>query len=307
MTPLISICIPTYERPEYLKRLLDSIAQQTFKDFEVIITDDSSSDAVEELLFGSKYKFALSYQRNNRPMGTPQNWMEGIKLAYGQWIKIMHDDDWFTDRFALENFAAQIDEGADVLFSGYHAYDERKQRSLNCTISQSAFQSLRKDPYRLFANNLIGPPSVVLFRKSMQELYDPQFKWLVDLEAYVRMIRRYTTRYITLPLITMSYNETQVTNACFRNPEVEIPEALRYYKKHGLATIRSWKSYDGWWRLMRNLSIRTEAQLRAYAPNEQIPSFLIRIIRFQQNFAASLLKVGVVSKLMMTISYYVNR
>lgn len=307
MTPLLSICIPAYERPIYLKRLLDSIAQQAFKDFEVIITDDSSSDAVEELLFESNYKFELSYQRNPRSLGTPRNWMEGIKLASGQWIKIMHDDDWFTDRYSLENFAAHIDEGADVLFSGYLSFDEKTMQSQNKTISQSTFQQIRKDPYRLFANNLIGPPSVVLFRKSMQELYDPQLKWLVDLEAYVRMIRRYTSRYIALPLITMSYNETQVTNTCFRNPSIEIPEALYYYQKHGLVSIRTWTSYDGWWRLLRNLSIRTEDQLREYADGKIIPSFLIRIVRFQQSVSPRFLKIGIVSKLLMTISYYVNR
>lgn len=307
MTPLVSICIPAYERPVYLKRLLDSVAKQTFKDFEVIITDDSSSDAVEELLFESNYKFELSYQRNRHPLGTPRNWMEGIKLASGQWIKIMHDDDWFTDRYSLENFAAHIDEGADVLFSGYLSFDEKSSQSLQKTISQNTFQLIRKDPHRLFANNLIGPPSVVLFRKSMQELYDPQLKWLVDLEAYVRMIRRYTSRYIALPLVTMSYNETQVTRSCFRNPSIEIPEALYFYKKHGLASIRSWKSYDGWWRLIRNLSIRTETQLRDYAEGLPVPSFLLRIVRFQQKISPGILNWGPVSKLLMTISYYVNR
>ncbi|MFZ9694889.1 MAG: glycosyltransferase family 2 protein [Chitinophagaceae bacterium] len=307
MTPFVSICIPAFERPVYLKRLLDSIAQQSFKDFEVIITDDSSSDAVEELLLGSNYKFTLSYQRNQRPLGTPRNWMEGIKLASGHWIKIMHDDDWFTDRFSLENFAAHIDEGADVLFSGYLSFDEKNSKSLNKKISQNTYQLIRKDPYRLFANNLIGPPSVVLFRRSMQELYDPQLKWLVDLEAYIRMIRRYTSRYIALPLITMSYNETQITNACFRNPSVEVPEALYYYKKHGQSCIRSWTSYDGWWRLIRNLSIREESELREYAGGAQVPSFLLRIIRFQRRIPPSLLRLGFVSKLLMTVSFYVNR
>lgn len=307
MAPLISICIPAYERPVYLQRLLDSISKQVFRDFEVIITDDSTSDAVEELLFSSHYKFPISYQRNARALGTPQNWMEGIKLATGHWIKIMHDDDWLSDRYALENFAAQIDEGADVLFSGYYAYEEANKSSKNKTIRPHQFQAIRKDPYRLFADNLIGPPSVVLFRKSMQELYDPKLKWLVDLEAYVRMIRRYTTRYIASPLVTMSYNETQVTKACFRNPAVEIPEALYYYRKHGLAVTRSWISYDGWWRLVRNLSIRSEQDLRAHAGKEAIPSFLLSLIRFQQKISPVLLRNGILSKLFMTLSYYLNR
>ena len=307
MIQLISICIPAYERPALLKRLLDSIAKQVFKDFEVIITDDSSTRDNEELLFNTPYKFSIHYQRNTRPLGTPANWLEGIKHASGQWIKIMHDDDWFTNQYALENFAAQLDEGADVLFSGYYSHDERSNQIKNKTISLPLFQSIKKDPYRLFANNFIGPPSVVLFRRSMQELYDPNLKWLVDLEAYVRMLRRYSCRYISLPLITMSYNDSQVTNSCFRNPEVEVPEALFFYKKHGSACIRSIQSYDGWWRLMRNLELREESTLRTYAAGYSVPAFLLQIVRFQKRFPISLLRKGVFSKLLMFVSYQFNR
>lgn len=307
MPPLISICIPAYERPDLLKRLLDSIAKQVFKDFEVIITDDSSSRDNEELLFNTPYKFSIHYQRNPRSLGTPMNWLEGIKHASGQWIKIMHDDDWFTNQYALENFAAQLDEGADVLFSGYFAHDERTNQIKDKTISLARFQSVKKDPYRLFANNLIGPPSVVLFRRSMQELYDPKLKWLVDLEAYVRMLRRYSCRYIPLPLVTMSYNDSQVTNFCFRNPSVEVPEALYFYKKHGNVCIRSIQSYDGWWRLMRNLAIREEATLRAYTNGYAIPTFLLQIVRFQKNIPVSLLQRGFLSKILMLFSYEFNR
>lgn len=307
MTPLITICIPAFERPAYLKRLLDSIAQQVFKDFEVVITDDSSSRVNEELLFETPYKFSIHYQRNPRPLGTPSNWLEGIRHASGQWIKIMHDDDWFTDRYALENFAAQLDEGADVLFSGYYSQDERSGVKKNKTISLARFQSIKKDPYRLFSNNLIGPPSVVFFRKSMQELYDPSLKWLVDLEAYVRMIRRYSCRYIALPLVTMSYNDTQVTNACFREPSVELPEALYYYKKHGRATLQSLVSYDGWWRLIRNLSIRSIPQLKEYATGQSVPNFLLQIVRFQQRIPTRVLRQGVCSKFLMLLSYQFNR
>lgn len=307
MAPLISICIPAYERPALLKRLLDSIAKQVFKDFEVIITDDSSSRDNEELLFSTPYKFSIHYQKNSRSLGTPANWLEGIQHATGQWIKIMHDDDWFTNQYALENFAVQLDEGADVLFSGYYAHDERNGQVKNKTITLGRYQSVKKDPFRLFANNIIGPPSVVLFRRSMHELYDTRLKWLVDLEAYIRMMRRYSCRYIPLPLITMSYNDSQVTNFCFRNPRVEIPEALYFYKKHGAACVRSIQSYDGWWRLIRNLEIREEAQLRNYAGGGQVPPFLISMVRFQKKFPLSLLQKGVFSKVLMFLSFELNR
>ena len=49
MTPLISICIPAYKRAAFIKRLLDSIAIQSFQDYEVVITDDSPGDDVEQV------------------------------------------------------------------------------------------------------------------------------------------------------------------------------------------------------------------------------------------------------------------
>ena len=136
MSPLISICIPAYERPAFLKRLLDSIAQQVFKDFEVIITDDSSSREIEELLFSTPYKYSIHYQRNPRPLGTPLNWMEGIKHATGHWIKIMHDDDYFTSPDSLQQFVDQIDPNIDCIFSGYSfliiksIFQERLEKSI---------------------------------------------------------------------------------------------------------------------------------------------------------------------------------
>ena len=47
--PLISICIPAYNRTTYLKRLFESIVDQVFKDFEVIVSDDSPNDSVKDL------------------------------------------------------------------------------------------------------------------------------------------------------------------------------------------------------------------------------------------------------------------
>ena len=59
--PIISICIPAYKRIDYLKRLLWSIEIQKFKDFEVIISDDSNDHSVEELIKEFKGRFEIKY------------------------------------------------------------------------------------------------------------------------------------------------------------------------------------------------------------------------------------------------------
>lgn len=306
MKPFISICIPSYKNA-YLDTLLQSIETQTFKDYEVIITDDSSGDDIEVLCRDYATRLPLLYHKNYPAKGTPANWNQGISMAKGEWIKIMHDDDWFTDADSLKAYVDSISQTVDCIFSGYHTYHEEISKLENKTISQGRFKRIVNHPYYLFASNEIGPPSVVMFRKNMDELYDPALKWLVDLEAYVRMMKRYNCIYISAPLITMSYNDSQVTNDCFRNPDIEVREALIYYKKNGSITHQKLMTYDAWWRLLRNLKISSEEELMHYAKGEAVPAFLIRMLGFQQKISATILSKGIFSKLLMSVSYLLNR
>ena len=72
--PSISICIPAYKRAQHLKRLLESIADQDYRDFEVILTDDSPDNEVAGLCNEYTDKFPLTYHRNPSALGTPANW-----------------------------------------------------------------------------------------------------------------------------------------------------------------------------------------------------------------------------------------
>jgi glycosyltransferase involved in cell wall biosynthesis len=307
MKPLISILIPAYERPDYLKRSLDQIECQQFRDFEVIITDDSASDAVEQFLSTHAYSFSLQYRRNVPACGTPRNWTSGMDLASGEWIKILHDDDWLAGPSSLLHFAAAIRPEFDLIFSGYEAVYEDTGKRVDRTIRLRTFDRIAADPHRLFAGNLIGPPSVLMYRRTLAETFDPALKWIVDWEGYIRMLKKHSATYVSRPLICMSYNSTQVTKHCLGNPLVEIPEALIYYQKHGDQTHASWITYDAWWRLMRNLSIRSVEELEGYAGDMPIPYFLKRLIRHQRSLPNRWWRVGILSKLGMFLSYTWNR
>ena len=125
MSPLVSICIPAYKNKDFVLVLLNSVAEQTFTDFEVIVTDDSPSNEVEQICKDFEGKFLIKYFKNQPPKGSPANWNEGISKASGRWIKIMHDDDWFTNSKSLEVFVNSIPENdnIDFVFSGYRKYE----------------------------------------------------------------------------------------------------------------------------------------------------------------------------------------
>lgn len=304
---MISICIPAYKRVQYLKRLFESIKEQQFRDFEVIVTDDSGDDDSVQLFISSTlFNFEVRYFKNPTQLGSPGNWMASFEKASGEWIKIMHDDDYFTSPDSLQEFIKQIDSNIDCIFSGYHAVYENGEVK-NMTISSSRFKQFVHQPLSLFSRNIIGPPSVMMFRKSVTEIFDERLKWIVDWECYIRLASNYNLKYIPKPLIEVSYNDSQITNSCFLNPTVEIPETLIFTNKYGNVLFKNIYAYDAWWRLVRNLGLRDINELKKYSSDIHINSNITNMVRFQSNIPLAILKMGVASKMLMSISYLFNR
>ncbi len=307
MTPFVSICIPAYKRLNYLQRLFDSIRIQTYKNYELVITDDSGIDSsVYDYVVSEVSDLSIVYHKNLVPLGSPKNWLASISHAKGDWIKIMHDDDYFTSPSSLQEFVDQIDSTVDCIFSGYHAVYENGGVK-NMTISSYRFKQFVHQPLSLFSNNIIGPPSVMMFRKSVTEIFDERLKWIVDWEYYIRLASKYKLKYITKPLIEVSYNDSQITNSCFLNPAIEIPETLIFTNKYGNNLFKNILAYDAWWRLIRNLRMREVSEFIKYSSGIKINDNILKIVGFQSYIPLTILKVGAVSKLLMSISYLFNR
>ena len=305
--PLVSICIPAYKRVEFLKRLLESISIQSFKDFEVIITDDSPTNEVYELSQAYKDKFALFYFKNAVAVGTPANWNEAIRHAKGEWIKIMHDDDWFSSPESLEIFVEHIHNGCKLIFSGYTRIYETKTKPAEKMVWSSSYKkAIAKNPEILFANNLIGPPSVTFIHRSASETYDKKLKWRVDIDFYIRVLKQEGKYiYINKSLINVGMSETQVTQASINDPKVELPEGWIFLKKHGIKPLRNIWIYDAWWRLFRNMNIKTEKQLVSYV-NENWPMVIVKMTKDIGRIPAVLVRGGITSKIFMGLSYLKN-
>ena len=256
--PLISICIPAYKRTHYLRRLLTSIAQQTFTNFEVIVTDDSGNDNnVAALVKEFDSAFALRYYKNTISRGTPANWNEGISKANGEWIKLIHDDDWLASPTSLQNFADATSHGKKFIFSAYtnHYEDENTTETVRMTVFWR--RNIKKNPSTLLAKNVIGPPSVTMVHQSVKETYDERLKWRVDTDFYERVLRAENTFYYTdQPLMNVGISKSQVTQSCLYKPEVELPEGLTLLQKYGVSSLQNIWVYDAWWRLFRNMNIK---------------------------------------------------
>lgn len=301
--PLISICIPAYKNPEFLMRLLNSIHMQRYKDYEVVITDDTPDDSLKPVVDKFKEVLPLNYIKNKVPLGTPENWNFAISEAKGEWIKLMHNDDWFVSEESLYSFAqaAINNPNAELIFSGYFEVQDNNVIQKRYIISNADEVLLRRSPVNLFKENFIGSPSTTLIKNDHKEWYDQKIKWVVDFEYYIRRLKESTFVAIKKPLINIGIHSNQVTKSSFRKLEVEIPENLYLLEKLGEDSLRNIFVYDYYWRLFRNLKIRNLKQIKEYY-DVNLPSKICKMLMFQFKIPLSVLYIGAFSKTFMFFS-----
>jgi len=303
--PYISICIPTYKNVSFLKRLLDSISIQTYRDYEVIISDDSPDNSVEKLVTSYKDKIAhIIYLSNSTPRGMPDNWNHAIAKSKGEWKKIMHDDDWFADEESLSLFAQAAQQSkASFIFSNYINKNLENARTKHVVFPRFKLASLERVPLLLMSGNLIGPPSVTMVHQKVLAKYNPQLHWLVDIDYYIQiLLKKNEVVHINKELVYIGVNQEQITKAVKNNPAIEIGEAKKLLDLYGNEWLRDIRVYDGWWRLFRNMKIKSFDQL-VFFGGKDWPNILKQMLHHQQGIPASLLKKGIFSKLFMVSSY----
>jgi glycosyltransferase involved in cell wall biosynthesis len=303
----ISICIPAYKRISFLKRLLDSIDLQTYRQFEVIVTDDSPDDEVSDLCRSHALSAVIRYFKNEKQLGTPENWNESIRRAGGQWIKLMHDDDWFRDPSALNAYAEAVikNPAGSFFFSEYTNIflDQGGSPGVEVRLNRQWQKRLEQDPKTLLSSNRIGPPSVILHRNNSGIFYDSALKWLVDIDFYIRFLQHSKPILIAENLIAVGLGEEQVTKQVFRNQQVEIPENLYVLNKIGVRSLRNILVYDAYWRFIRNLEIRSLSQVTQSGYQGAVPAVIESMIRFQSSIPKSVLGTGLFSKFFMLAHY----
>lgn len=111
--PFFSIVIPTYNRRDLLEKCVNSVLNQTFTDFEIIVIDDGSKDGTGEFIASLETrKINLKY-RYHKNHGVSFSRNKGIKVAKGKWIAFLDSDDWWKPT-KLERIAEYINKYPDI-------------------------------------------------------------------------------------------------------------------------------------------------------------------------------------------------
>lgn len=191
--PFFSIAIPTYgyngRGSEFLEFSLKIINNQTFKDFEVVISDHSTDDTILNVVNKWKNKLTLKYQKNENGRGIiSPNINNAMTLCEGKWIKILFQDDFLYNEKSLEiqhNFITTSDENLKWLMTKfYHSNDGVTFYRLYHPIWNDRIWT---------GNNTMGCPSGLTLKNENLIFFDEELNWLMDCDYYQKMFLKYGT------------------------------------------------------------------------------------------------------------------
>lgn len=227
----VSICIPTYEMAgfgeSYLNYSLSIIAQQDYKNLEVVISDHSAGSGIEKLCHSYRDHLDIRYTRNKEDIGNSSaNLNNAIANASGDTLKILFQDDFLLTETAISNQVTSL-------------VNSNRKWSVTACVHTDDNETL-VDPYHpyyqqniLFTNTL-SSPSVLMMYRDYCELFDKNLLWYMDTDVYYRLGRKYGEPAICEAITVVNRrHKHQITNTRV-NDEVINKERVYLMQKYNL-------------------------------------------------------------------------
>jgi glycosyltransferase involved in cell wall biosynthesis len=241
----VSVIIPNFNHAKYLKQRIDSILNQTYRDFEIIILDDCSTDNSRDIIddYTSRFPSITSYY-NSSNSGSPFiQWDSGVDKAKGEFIWIAESDD-FAEPSFLEKTAAIMNdnETLGLVYCDSKVIDERNKTEYLASTKKKLFSRSkwlydysnngRKEiTDHLYLATTINNVSCVLFRKSKYVeagLAYHSMKFCGDWFIYLRILLISDVAYIAEPLNNFRLHARSTFHSYFSS-DTYLKEVIKIY------------------------------------------------------------------------------
>jgi hypothetical protein len=190
------VCVPVYNGEAFLAETLRSVLDQTYRDFELVVLDNASTDATGRIArsFGDP---RVRVERNPSTMPQPDNWREAVRLCRAPLIKVVCADDLLHPRcLEYQVGPMEADPGLAVVAARRHMIDERSRilvprRGLRGLIGVRSSVEVARRVVRSGANP-IGESNGVLFRREHYFAaggWSTEWHWVFDLDMWMRLLQ----------------------------------------------------------------------------------------------------------------------
>ena len=204
---MISVIIPTYNRADRIEKSIKSVLNQTYRDIELLVIDDGSTDNTSEVVGNIKDDRLFYYKQENQGACAARNY--GLKIAKGEYIAFQDSDDiWYKDklekqyRFIEETKADLVYCGMNRIVEGKQIYiPERQDPKENVTTSMLLFHN-KISTQTILMRNAIA--SKVCFDTTFKRLQDWDFVLQVSLAGY-------SIKYLPEPLVSSEVQNDSIT------------------------------------------------------------------------------------------------
>jgi glycosyltransferase involved in cell wall biosynthesis len=204
--PLVSVVIPVFNGSIFLREAIDSVLNQTYKNIEIIVVDDGSTDDTQNIM-RSYSNLIRGYHKKNGGTASALNF--GIQKMNGDWFAwLSHDDLWTPDKIEMQ-----------MQFHNYHSYFlgsytnwikvDAEKKILEYHYCPSLDKSTK---YRdLFLGNFIAGDTVIIHKKIFDEIgfFNEKYRVTQDYDMWLRIIHKYNLGLISEPLTYIRFHPNQ--------------------------------------------------------------------------------------------------
>ena len=223
--PKVSICIPTYDRQAYLQETLASVFAQTYKDYEVVVLDDGSTDGTPDMMQSEAYEVRY-YWQENQGEAAARNRL--IQLAQGQYISFIDSDDLLVSD-AIERLVRTLEAEPDdvIVYGTYTRIDQdgnpvrsSKKRLYSGYITSQLFQDI-----------FVHPAGSIYPKRIFDDIgrYDTSLRVCTDYDLELRASTKY--RFIALdePTFLRRRHADNISQYSFDNCKAQLNVIERFY------------------------------------------------------------------------------
>ncbi len=235
--PEVSVILPTYNRAHLIKRAIQSVLNQTYQNFEIIVVDDGSTDNTEEIVRDLNNQ-KIRYIRHNENKGAACARNTGIKVARGDYIAFQDsDDEWFPNKLErqMEVFKnAPLEVG--VVYTGAWLIRNNKRIYRPLFTTKQREGNICKE---LFEERIawMTTPVFIVRKECFNRLglFEERLPSLSDWELWLRISKYYEFKYIDEPLVTQYYTANSIStdlNAHIEARKLILEKHFEEFKKN---------------------------------------------------------------------------
>ena len=200
---LVSIVIPTYNRASFLKECINSVLNQSYKNFEIIIIDDSTTDEIEKIC--NEYASKLRYIRREFKGGISSAYNYAIKQLHGKWVKFLGDDNVLYKNFLEAMLDEVYRKNHHLIYSDTEFIDD-KGNSIGFHLEKN-YDNNYELAFALSRHMAFNFETLLINRSCFDTVgeFDTEFEVRLDQDWCLRACLAYDFHFLHLPKVLLKF------------------------------------------------------------------------------------------------------